>query len=88
MTPHQANSAELRLIQTRAEIPGGSQQDRQDDFDKTMRHQGLYLVRAELDRTAYVPRARQGFFHRLQQAVNLLLGRGTVWIERRRSPRS
>lgn len=85
--PNRMQSANLRLCETRAAIPGGSREEREREFAHSMRHQGLYLVKAELDRAAMVDRAPDGFFHRLQQAIDLLLGRGNVWVERRRSPR-
>lgn len=88
MMPRQSPTANLRLCQTRAEIPGGSQQDRERDFEETMRHQRPYLVKDALDRLHYVPRAREGFFSRLRQAINLLLGRGDVWVERRQTRRN
>lgn len=88
MMPKQANSVNLRLCQTRAEIPGGSQFDRERDFARTMRRQRVHLVSDELDRkrrsnAAWAP---PGFFSRLRQAIDLLLGRGHIRVERRRPP--
>jgi hypothetical protein len=88
MMPKQANSVSLRLCQTRAEIPGGSQFDRERDFARTTRRQRMHLVSDELDRKRRGNAASPppGFFSRLRQAVDLLLGRGHVWVERRQPP--
>lgn len=88
MMPKQANSVNLRLCQTRAEIPGGSQLDRERDFARTMRRQRMHLVNDELGRKSSGSghSAPTGFLSRLRQALDLLLGRGNVWVERRQPP--
>jgi hypothetical protein len=88
MMPKQANSANLRLCQTRAEVPGGSQLDRERDFARTMRRQRMHLVNDELDRksSSNSHAAPAGLLSRLRQIVDLLLGRGHVWVERRQPP--
>jgi hypothetical protein len=79
----QVTSASLRLCQLRAEIPGGSQLDRERDFARTMRHRRLHLVTEELERASDAHRVPPGAPGRLRQIVDLLLGRGNVWVERR-----
>jgi len=88
MMPKQANSANLRLCQTRAEVPGGSQLDRERDFARTMRQERMHLVHDELDRkrSSNSHAAPADLFSRLRQIVDLLLGRGHVWVERRQPP--
>ena len=78
--PKNASTASLRLCQHRASVPGGSQEERERDF---MRHEGPYLVRAELQRIRPVDSAPDNLLNRICQAVDVLLGRGHVYVERR-----
>jgi hypothetical protein len=80
----QLNSARLHLLQSRAEIPGGSKEERERDFERTMRHEGPSLIREELHRIRpVVDPAPNSLLNRIFQAVDILLGRGTVYVERR-----
>lgn len=76
----QASSASLHLLQTRAHIPGGSQEEREREF---MRNEGPYLVRSELERIRPVEPAPDNLLNRICQAVDILLGRGHVYVDRR-----
>ena len=40
----QLSSARLHLCQPRASIPGGSKEERERDFERTMRHEGPFLI--------------------------------------------
>lgn len=83
MSKH-ASSASLHVCQPRAPIPGGSQQERERDYAETLQRHGPFLIRAELDRIRPTQPAASGLFHRICQAVDVLLGRSTVYVERRR----
>ena len=78
--PKRASTASLRLCQTRAPISGGTQEERERDF---MRHEGPYLVRSELDRIRPIEPSADNLLNRICQAVDVLLGRGHVYVERR-----
>ena len=77
------SSARLHLCQQRTEIPGGSKEERERDFERTMRQEGPYLIREELDRIRPVDHAPNGLLNRICQAIDVLLGRGNVYVERR-----
>lgn len=87
MMPKHPAAATLRVCQSRAEIPGGSQLERERDFARTTRRQRLHLVSDELERAGSPPQDSAGFLDRLFQAIDLLRGRGKVWVERRHSRR-
>jgi len=76
----QASSASLHLLQPRAPIAGGSQEEREREF---MRQEGPQLVRTELERIRPVDPAPDNLLNRICQAVDILLGRGHVYIDRR-----
>jgi len=76
----QASSASLHVLQPRAPIPGGTKEERERDF---MRHEGPHLVRTELERIRPVDPAPNNLLNRICQAVDILLGRGHVYLERR-----
>ena len=80
MSKH-ASSASLHLLQQRAPIAGGSREQRERDF---MRQEGPFLVRSELDRIRPVEPAPDNLLNRICQAIDVLLGRGHVYVERRR----
>jgi hypothetical protein len=82
MLPGQVDSAKLRLCQQRAPMPGGAELER--DLDRDLRHQGIFLVREELHRAHDARPAPRDLFSRMRQAIDVLRGRGTVWVERRR----
>jgi hypothetical protein len=79
----QSKAVDLHLCHPRAEVPGGSQIDRERDFARTMRQRQLHLVNDELERANSVAPAPTGMINRLRQILDLLLGRGNVWVERR-----
>ena len=79
----QLSSAHLRLCQQRAEIPGGSKEERERDFERTMRHERPFLIKEELGRIRPVELAPNKFLNRICQAVDVLLGRSHVYVERR-----
>jgi hypothetical protein len=79
----QVSSASLHLLQPRAPIPGGSQKERERDFARTMRREGPYLIRTELDRIRPVEPAPNNLLNRICQAIDILFGRGHVYLERR-----
>jgi hypothetical protein len=79
----QASSASLHVLQPRAPIPGGSRQEREREF---MRQEGPQLVRSELERIHPVDPAPNNLLNRICQAVDILLGRGHVYLERRHRP--
>jgi hypothetical protein len=76
----QATSASLHLLQQRAHIPDASQQEREREF---MRLEGPRLVRAELERIHPVDPEPNNLLNRICQAVDILFGRGHVYVERR-----
>ena len=76
----QATSASLHLLQPRAHIPGGLQEEREREF---MRQEGPQLVRSELERIRPVEPAPDNLLNRICQAVDILLGRGQVFVDRR-----
>jgi hypothetical protein len=78
----QLSSAHLHLCQQRAEIPG-SKEERERDFERTMRREGPFLIKEELDRIRAVDHASNSLLNRICQAVDILLGRGHVYVERR-----
>ena len=86
MMPKHPASAALRVCQSRAEIPGGSQLERERDFARTTRLERLHLVSDELHRAGSPPHVPD-FLDRFFQAIDLLRGRGKVWVERRHSTR-
>lgn len=77
------SSGRLHLCQQRTEIPGGSQEERERDFERTMRQEGPQLIREELDRIRPVDPAPNSLLNRICQAIDILLGRGHVYVERR-----
>ena len=79
MSKH-ATSASLHLLRPRASMPGGSRQQREREF---MRQEGPFLVQSELDRIRPVEPAPDNLLNRICQAVDILLGRGHVYVERR-----
>ncbi len=76
----QATSASLHLLHTRAPVPGGSREEREREF---MRQEGPQLVRTELERIRPVEPAPDNLLNRICQAVDVLLGRGHVYVDRR-----
>jgi hypothetical protein len=76
----QATSASLHLLETRAPVPGGSREEREREF---MRQEGPQLVRTELERIRPVEPAPDNLLNRICQAVDVLLGRGHVYVDRR-----
>lgn len=79
MSKH-ASSASLHILQPRAPIPGGSREERERDF---MRQEGPFLIRTELERIRPVDPAPNNLLNRICQAVDILLGCGRVYVERR-----
>ena len=79
----QLSSARLHVCQPRAEIPGGSQEEREHDFERTLRHEVPFLIREELDRIRPVDAMPNSLLNRVCLAVDVLLGRGHVYVERR-----
>jgi hypothetical protein len=77
------SSGRLHLCQQRAEIPGGSKEERQRDYERTLREESPQLIRSELDRIRPVDPAPNSLLSRICQAVDVLLGRGHVYVERR-----
>jgi len=78
MSKH-ASPASLHVLRPRAPIPGGSRQQRERDF---MRQEGPCLIRTELERIRPVP-APNNLLNRICQAVDVLFGRGHVYVDRR-----
>ena len=76
----QATSASLHLLRPRATIPGGLQEEREREF---MREEGPRLVRSELERIRPVEPAPDNVLNRICLAVDVLLGRGHVYVDRR-----
>jgi len=79
----QLSSASLRICQQRAEIPGGSQEERERDFERTMRQERPFLIKSELDRIRPVDAPSHSLLDRVFLAAGVLLGREHVYIERR-----
>ena len=80
----QVISASLHLLQPRTPIPGGSQQERERDFARTLRQEGPFLIRTELERIRPIDPAPKNLLNRICQAFDVLFGRGHVYVERRR----
>jgi hypothetical protein len=76
----QTSSASLHLLHPRAAIPGGSREQREREF---MRREGPFIVRTELERIRPVDPAPNSLLNRICQAVDILLNRGHVYLERR-----
>lgn len=81
MMPRQSTSASLRVCEQRAPIPGGPEFD--EEFARHLRNRGLFLVQEELERVRAAKPAPHDVFSRLRQALDVISGRGTVWVERR-----
>lgn len=79
----QLSSARLHLCQTRAEIPGGTKEERERDFERTMRQEHPDLIKEELDRIRPVDPEPSSLLNRIFQAFDVLLGRRHVYVERR-----
>lgn len=62
-------------------MPGGPEFD--EEFARHLRNRGLYLVKEELERAHAGEKAPRDVFSRLRQALDVISGRGTVWVERR-----
>lgn len=76
------SSAQLHLCQTRASIPGGTAAERERDYAETLHRAGPYLIQSELDRIKPGP-APDNLINRIFQALDILLGRRHVYVERR-----
>jgi hypothetical protein len=78
------SAAPLHLCQQRAFIPGGTAEERERDYAETLHRAGPVLIQSELARirphTDPVP---DNLVSRLFQALDILLGRGHVYIDRR-----
>lgn len=81
MSKH-ATSATLRLCETRAPI-SGTQEERQRDYAETLHREAPFLIRSELHRIRPTDPAPDNLFNRICQAVDVLLGRRHVYVERR-----
>ena len=81
MLPKAAPAIGPRLCQKRAPIPAVPRLD--EEFERAMRHEGMFVVRRELRARVAGPAPRD-IFSRIGQAVDVLLGRESVWVERRR----
>ncbi|HEY4010616.1 MAG TPA: hypothetical protein VGM11_10730 [Acidobacteriaceae bacterium] len=80
----QLSSASLHLCQQRATIPGGSQQERERDYERTLHAEGPFLIRSELARIKPEPeQAPDRILNRIWQAIDVLLGRSHIYVERR-----
>lgn len=79
----QASSAHLHICQPRAHIPGGTQQERERDYAETLHREGPFLIKSELERIRPVDPGPNNLLNRICQAVDVLLGRGQVYVERR-----
>ena len=80
----QASSASLHLLEPRRPIPG-SQEERERDYAETLHREGPFLIRSELERIRPVDPAPNNLLNRICQAVDILFGRGHVYVERRHS---
>jgi hypothetical protein len=82
----QASSADLHLCRPRAPIPGGTQQERERDYAETLHREGPFLIKSELKRIRPIDPAPNNLLNRICQAVDVLLGRGQVYVDRRQRP--
>jgi len=76
-----SSAAQLHLCETRAFIPG-SAEERERDYAQTLHKAGPFLIRSELDRIKPDP-APDNLVSRIFQAIDVLLGRRHVYVERR-----
>ena len=83
MSKH-AISASLHLCRPRAPIPGGSQQERERDYAETLHRESPFIIREELSRIRPTDPAPNNLLNRICHAVDVLLGRRNVYVERRR----
>ena len=82
MMPKPVQAMGPRLCQERTPIPAVPQLDR--EFARTLRDQRLFVVQEELHRAHEAKPAPPDFFSRIAQAIDVLRGRRSVWVERRR----
>jgi hypothetical protein len=86
MMPKQANSASLRLCQPRKFDSDCTAATRAQELGRMLRHNGLHLVPTPaMEAKAAGHAAPSGLRNRICQIRDLVLGRGTVWVERRRN---
>ena len=78
-----ASSASLRILQPRAPIPG-TQQERERDYAETLHRESPFLIQSELSRIRPAGRASGNLFNRICLAIDVLLGRTNVYVDRRR----
>ena len=79
----QASSASLRICQPRAPIPG-TQEEREHDYAETLHRESPFLIRSELSRIRPTDSAPGKLFNRICLAIDVLLGRTNVYVDRRR----
>ncbi len=78
------SAARLHLCQQRAFIPGGTAEERAREYAETLHRAGPSLIQAELNRIRPEPeQAADGVIDRIYQAVDVLFGRGHVYVDRR-----
>jgi hypothetical protein len=83
------SSARLHLCQQRAFIPGGTAEERERDYAESLHRAGPALIQSELRRIKpHTNRAPDNLVSRIFQALDILLGRRHVYVERRHRPRT
>jgi hypothetical protein len=82
MSKH-ASSASLRICQPRAPIPG-TQEERERDYAETLHREGPFIIPSELSRIRPIDPVPDNLLNRICLAIDVLLGRGHVYVDRRR----
>ncbi|HEV2575898.1 MAG TPA: hypothetical protein VGU25_01695 [Acidobacteriaceae bacterium] len=82
MSKH-ASSASLRICQPRVPIPG-TQQERERDYAQTLHREAPFLIQSELSRIRPTDGAPGNLLNRICLAIDVLLGRSNVYVDRRR----
>jgi hypothetical protein len=82
MMPKSSSTARLHLCEIRSAVPGGSAHERQLDRERTLHQEGPFLIKSELDRIKPQP-VPDSLVGRILQAIDVLLGRRQVFVERR-----
>lgn len=78
------SSARLHLCQQRAFVPGGTAEEREREYAESLHRAGPMLIQSELSRIRpHAESTPDNLVSRIFQALDILLGRRHVYVERR-----